>query len=871
MHTFTTIFAVAVLVLSQSLECWSVPVVASALPDIPSPSFFVDRNGDVIKSLSNVTLAKLSVSKLEATDDSLDGTTADSGTGNDSSTSSSSDSVAIPQDSKLLSLMQSYFGSNSTIDLKYNGKCYEIDEGTVFEAIKGVSAVSSSIQTRAAQKSKAYSNVVSKNSTSSSSPTAASAGLVTNFFNSTNFMVSLARESKRVLTLGAPISVKVVFSLSRVNAGQRWQINKDSWLPIFSFFDSSTLKLQKKNSTTKKFESVKLKDNWGFEATSLSNGGVPATQQLTLDDSRNVSISVSLTSIYNLASSGAGDYKLDFTYTPRSQYMCVVTLSQAKTFSPNPCEWTASPIYFSVRASAAKSKASKQKLRRTLSWGSFSPSSLSSFGSNWLSPSSASAGSLSPSSGLSSLSGGNSLWSSILGSSGSSGSSSTAYSAIASAFTSGANSELASSSDAGTYLQQLMGGQSSSASPSSSSSSTSKSSEKGTTSTAGESDESDSDGSTAASSSSDDGTTSKVKGASGSSEATNEGEDSSADGKGTSNSTPSSSKTKSTGTSKEGSASATSSSSSTVDSKSSANSPSSGSSSSDTSDTDNSDTSDTGSVSTSPTLGSSDGGVTASGTGSNGISSGSTLDGSTGSSGSSGSNNSEDSSNTDGLSPTSSATSSDTLSYGDSTKENSTDISPTLGTFTYGVSQGTCTEDQKAVLQRVIYEYLIMLSGISKVLLTYNVCGTTFTRAFRDVSNFDYVSNVFYRMNATSYIRFNCGDPNNQLCVQNASSAVLAFTYPDDTTKTIYLCDAFWNWDLRLAGTNEGMDSMSSTIVHELTHHTDIGSTIDIAYGNANVQKLDDNQSIDNADNYAYYADLIWETANPSRSNVISK
>jgi len=77
------------------------------------------------------------------------------------------------------------------------------------------------------------------------------------------------------------------------------------------------------------------------------------------------------------------------------------------------------------------------------------------------------------------------------------------------------------------------------------------------------------------------------------------------------------------------------------------------------------------------------------------------------------------------------------------------------------------------------------------------------------------------------------------------SEGVYAFVYPTDRTHTIHLCDVFW----------EITKDQPGTLVHEMSHFTDVVGTQDYAYGQDACKKLaksNQNQAMMNADNFEF-------------------
>jgi peptidyl-Lys metalloendopeptidase len=82
---------------------------------------------------------------------------------------------------------------------------------------------------------------------------------------------------------------------------------------------------------------------------------------------------------------------------------------------------------------------------------------------------------------------------------------------------------------------------------------------------------------------------------------------------------------------------------------------------------------------------------------------------------------------------------------------------------------------------------------------------------------------------------------------------VFAYVYPNDPTHTIYLCSVFW--DVNKIG---GYDTQAGTLLHELSHFSNIGGTGDWAYGTGACRSLAINNpanAINNADSYEYFGE----------------
>jgi peptidyl-Lys metalloendopeptidase len=90
-----------------------------------------------------------------------------------------------------------------------------------------------------------------------------------------------------------------------------------------------------------------------------------------------------------------------------------------------------------------------------------------------------------------------------------------------------------------------------------------------------------------------------------------------------------------------------------------------------------------------------------------------------------------------------------------------------------------------------------------------------------------------------------------------------AYVYPSDRSHTVYLCNAFWNAPVETFQ----FDSKPGTLIHELSHFSDVGGTDDHAYGQSAVQSLAINNpalAINNADSHEYFVE-----SDPSDGTVL--
>jgi len=108
-----------------------------------------------------------------------------------------------------------------------------------------------------------------------------------------------------------------------------------------------------------------------------------------------------------------------------------------------------------------------------------------------------------------------------------------------------------------------------------------------------------------------------------------------------------------------------------------------------------------------------------------------------------------------------------------------------------------------------------------------------------------HVRDVIGRIYRNTVVAYRCDDEN-----------AYAYVYPTDTTHTIYCCRAFWP-----APTAGGYDTKAGTLIHELSHFNNIGSTGDYAYGTAAARSLassNPDRARANADNYEYFSESLW-------------
>jgi peptidyl-Lys metalloendopeptidase len=89
----------------------------------------------------------------------------------------------------------------------------------------------------------------------------------------------------------------------------------------------------------------------------------------------------------------------------------------------------------------------------------------------------------------------------------------------------------------------------------------------------------------------------------------------------------------------------------------------------------------------------------------------------------------------------------------------------------------------------------------------------------------------------------------------DSEQGVYAYVYPTDTAHNIYCCGAFWS-----APVSGGYDTRAGTLIHELSHFNNIGSTQDYAYGTGAARQLastNPDRARANADNYEYFSESV--------------
>jgi len=88
----------------------------------------------------------------------------------------------------------------------------------------------------------------------------------------------------------------------------------------------------------------------------------------------------------------------------------------------------------------------------------------------------------------------------------------------------------------------------------------------------------------------------------------------------------------------------------------------------------------------------------------------------------------------------------------------------------------------------------------------------------------------------------------------SCSANVYAYVFPSDKTHTIYVCGVFWQVTVDACK----IDSKPGTLLHEMSHFSDVAGTQDYAYGTTNCKNLATSnpaRATANADNYEYFSE----------------
>eukprot|EP00013_Stygamoeba_regulata_P028067 CAMPEP_0177646320 /NCGR_PEP_ID=MMETSP0447-20121125/9712_1 /TAXON_ID=0 /ORGANISM="Stygamoeba regulata, Strain BSH-02190019" /LENGTH=600 /DNA_ID=CAMNT_0019148847 /DNA_START=94 /DNA_END=1896 /DNA_ORIENTATION=+ len=89
---------------------------------------------------------------------------------------------------------------------------------------------------------------------------------------------------------------------------------------------------------------------------------------------------------------------------------------------------------------------------------------------------------------------------------------------------------------------------------------------------------------------------------------------------------------------------------------------------------------------------------------------------------------------------------------------------------------------------------------------------------------------------------------------------VYAFVYPNDGSRTIHVCSAFFS----APNTIPNIDTKPGTLVHEMSHFSSVAGTADWVYGVSKCEALASSnpaQAINNADSHEYFFELISQAS----------
>jgi len=124
----------------------------------------------------------------------------------------------------------------------------------------------------------------------------------------------------------------------------------------------------------------------------------------------------------------------------------------------------------------------------------------------------------------------------------------------------------------------------------------------------------------------------------------------------------------------------------------------------------------------------------------------------------------------------------------------------------------------------------------------------TFTEWFGEYTNerWNTVRDGINSIADNSVVAYKCDD----------RTGVYAYVYPTDSSHTIYCCKVFWN--IPVVG---GFDTKAGTLIHELSHFNNIAATRDWVYGTPGARDLarsNPTRAVNNADNYEYFSESLW-------------
>ncbi|KAG6041482.1 hypothetical protein E4U41_004059 [Claviceps citrina] len=170
------------------------------------------------------------------------------------------------------------------------------------------------------------------------------------------------------------------------------------------------------------------------------------------------------------------------------------------------------------------------------------------------------------------------------------------------------------------------------------------------------------------------------------------------------------------------------------------------------------------------------------------------------------------------------------------------------------IVQSDCTNFKRNVANRALFN-CARVAALSRAAAQMN--NAKVREYFKDgsLNTKNIVASVFNRVavecaaGKRGASRFFCTDIEG-----GCSAGVLAYSVPDDNYQ-VY-CDSFFRTLPSLSRRCHALDQATTTI-HEMTHLADVANTEDLAYGYRNIMRLDTEDSLNNAENYALFANSI--------------
>jgi peptidyl-Lys metalloendopeptidase len=166
-----------------------------------------------------------------------------------------------------------------------------------------------------------------------------------------------------------------------------------------------------------------------------------------------------------------------------------------------------------------------------------------------------------------------------------------------------------------------------------------------------------------------------------------------------------------------------------------------------------------------------------------------------------------------------------------------------------GFATNTCNADQVQKINQAVLSAR-SLAHEARLYLNFDVPTPTYTDWFGNWTTQRYgtVANNFIAINSaikrvSGEITIHCG------CTEN----FFAYVYKDQPYN-IWVCNEFWNAPL------VGADSKAGTLIHEMSHFSNVADTYDHVYGQAAARNLaytNPGLAIENADNYEYFAEEL--------------